>query len=595
MTRSRERIFRGSPVSHGFAQGKVFVYKPYLPELTEHILRPSAVDSEVQRFDRAVRAAQRDLKKLHSRVKKEMGRDFAEFVGVQLALLADEEILGQTRRFIRKRARNAEFSYAETLKHLTRQVAASEVVLFRERALDVVDVGSRVLQHLLGDEFPSLHTLEPGSIVVARDLPPSEAALLDPAKVKGLVLEGGGRTSHTAIMAKAKEIPAVVGVDSIMRHAHDGQVLFVDGYRGLAILNPTRKRLRAYEDDIALYQRHQQSLSRLAAAEPVTADGRVIELSANIEFLAEAETALKHGAKGIGLFRTEYMYIARQRPPTEDEQFEVFARVARLFDPLPVIIRTFDLGGDKVIPGYTESNPFLGWRGLRLCFDNPGLFHGQLRAILRASAFGNVKIMFPMVSAIEELRRAKLLVEEAKDELKRARVKYDKQIDVGVMVETPAAALMADELARECAFLSIGSNDLTQYTLAVDRGNERVAGLFDQFNPAVLHLIRLTIDAAHRQGVWVGLCGEFASDPLGIVVLLGLKIDEISVAPGAIPEAKNVIRSVDIESAAEIIGKTTELSTPLEIRRTLRREMYRRFPKLAEFMFELEQEEDNHV
>jgi phosphotransferase system enzyme I (PtsI) len=421
MTRSRERIFRGSPVSHGFAQGKVFVYKPYLPELTEHILRPSAVDSEVQRFDRAVRAAQRDLRKLHSRVKKEMGRDFAEFVGVQLALLADEEILGQTRRFIRKRARNAEFAYAETLKHLTRQIAASEVALFKERALDVVDVGSRVLQHLLGDEFPSLHTL---------------------------VLEGGGRTSHTALMAKAKEIPAVVGVDSVTRYAHDGQILFVDGYRGLAILNPTRKRLRAYEDDIARYHRHQQSLSRLAAAEPVTADGRVIDLSANIEFLAEAETALKHGAKGIGLFRTEYMYIARQRPPTEDEQFEVFARVARLLDPLPVIIRTFDLGGDKVIPGYTESNPFLGWRGLRLCFDNPGLFRGQLRAILRASAFGNVKIMFPMVSAIEELRRAKQLVEEAKDELKRARVKYDGQIDVGVMVETPAAALMADDVNR---------------------------------------------------------------------------------------------------------------------------------------------------
>ena len=590
-TSNRERIYRGIPVSHGFALGRAYLHRSGLPETEERILEPSAVPTEVRRFRGAVGAARQDLDNLHAQVKREMGRDFAEFIGVQLALLQDEELLTETERFVRERCRNAEFAYAETLRNLARPIAGSGVALFRERALDVVDVGARVLRKLLGDELPSLHSLSEGSIVVAHDLPPSEAALLDPGKVCGLVLEGGGKTSHTAIMAKAKEIPAVFGTDAVARGAENGQRMVVDGYRGLAILDPTPQRLRVYESDIARYEQYRRSLSRLADEEPVTCDGKVIDLSANIEFVMEAKAGMKYGARGVGLFRTEYSYLARAQPPTEEEQFQTIAEVARMMSPMPVIVRTFDLGGDKVIPGYSESNPFLGWRGLRLCFDNQELFKGQLRAILRASAVGNVKVMFPMLSTVEELRRALILLEESKEELKESGADYDDGMEVGVMVETPSAALMADHLAKSCSFLSIGSNDLTQYTLAVDRGNERVAGLYDHFHPAVLQLIRTTVDAAHRQGIWVGLCGEFASDPLGIMVLLGMGIDELSVIPSSIPEAKNIIRAIDTSTAAEVVGRALELATAVEVRRLLHRELHQQFPKLAEFMFQFEDDE----
>ncbi|MFO7637886.1 MAG: phosphoenolpyruvate--protein phosphotransferase [bacterium] len=591
----REQLLRGISVSQGFASGRAFVHQAGFLELNEVVLDPGAVEAEVGRFRAALAAARADLDKLRGRVAEEMGQEFAEFIDVQLALVSDADVVERTERFIREKSRNAEFAYSEVLRGMASRVADSRPKLFRERALDLFDAGARVLQHLLGDDPPSLLAIPEGSVLVTRDLPPSEAAMLNPKRVVGLVLEAGGRTSHTAIMARAKNIPAVVGVEGVTRRTREGEPVLVDGYRGLVVVRPTARRQRSYEQDVARHRRHQQSLSRLADANPVTADGKMLDLSANIEFLAEARAALDNGARGVGLLRTEYSYLARLRPPTEDEQYEMLAETARLFDPMPVIVRTFDLGGDKVVPGYSEPNPFLGWRGIRLCFDNPGMFRDQLRAILRASAYGNVKVMFPMVSTVEELRRARLLLQKAQAELRKQGIEFDENIEVGVMVETPSAAIIAARLARECSFLSIGSNDLTQYTLAVDRGNERVAELFDPFHPAVLHLIKRTIDAAHDSGIWVGLCGEFAAEPLGILVLIGLGIDELSVAPAAIPEVKNIIRSVDTESAREIMAAAMALATPLEIRRLLRHEMYRRFPKLAEFVFELEKGESNHA
>lgn len=588
MTARRERILRGVSVSHGFARGPVHLHRSVLPEPDERVLASGQVKAELVRFRAAVAATRDELSGLAERVRKEMGRDFAEFFEVQLALLGDGDVLASTERFIAEKGRNAEFAYLETLKSLTRPMAGSGVALFQERMLDVIDVGRRVLGRLGGDAPESLHSVAPGSIVVAHDLPPSEAALLNPELVRGLVLESGGRTSHTAIMAKAKEIPAVVGVEMACQAASTGQPAIVDGYRGLAVLNPSRQRTRAYEGEMARYERYRRSLTAVTGEEPVTTDGRFIDLSANIEFLAEARSALKYGARGIGLFRTEYIFLARMRPPTEEEQYEVLAEVVRLLNPLPVIVRTFDLGGDKLIPGYSESNPFLGWRGLRLCFDNPEMLRTQLRAILRASAHGTVKVMFPMVSVLEELRRALLMVEAVKQELKRDGRRFDPGVEVGVMVETPSAALLAGELARHCSFLSIGSNDLTQYTLAVDRGNERVAGLYDHFHPAILQLVKHSIDAAHRHGIWVGLCGEFASDPLGIVVLLGMGIDELSVTPALLPEAKNIIRSIDTRAAAEVAESVLKLATAVEVRRLLNREVHRRFPQLARFMFKPE-------
>ncbi|MEO0079889.1 MAG: phosphoenolpyruvate--protein phosphotransferase [candidate division WOR-3 bacterium] len=589
MTRKRERIFRGIPVSHGFASGRVFRHQAYLPSLSERVLQPGEVTAEVQRFRKAVRAAEQELRTLYEQVRRDMGKDFAAFIDVQLALVTDEVVLKETERFIAERLRNAEFAYAETLKRLSSPMGRTTIPLFRERTTDVTDVSARVLRHLLNEPLPTIHELQPGSVIVAHDLPPSAAALLDPAKVAAVVLEAGGKTSHTAIMAKTKEIPAVVGAESVCRLAVDGQEIFVDAYRGLAILNPAPNRLRAYQAEIRRYMEHRETLTRLAQEEPVTLDGKMIDLSANIEFLVEARVAKENGARGIGLFRTEYMYLAKAQPPSEEEQYQVFAEVARLMKPYPVIIRTFDLGGDKVIPGYVEANPFLGWRAIRMCFDNQELFKTQLRAILRASTEGNVKVMLPMVATLEELRRAKLLLEEAKKELRKTGRRFDEEFELGVMVEIPSAAIIAHKLARECSFLSIGSNDLTQYTLAVDRGNQRVAKLFDHFHPAVLHLIKRTIDAAHEAGIWVGMCGEFGSEPLGILILLGLGIDEISVVPGFIAEAKNIIRSIDTTIAAEVVSSALALGTTVEVERLLRRELHKRFPRLAASLFELNQ------
>jgi len=581
-----QKSCRGVPVSPGFALGAAHVYRQYVPVTEERVLEPGQVAEELKRFRQALHAAERELHTLHTQVKRDLGPDFAEFIHVQLTLIRDEEVIKNTEAFIREAYRNAEFAYAQTVKLMSEPVAKSADPLFKERMLDIVDVSNRVMRHLLGDDFRSLLEVEPGTVVFAHDLPPSEAALLDPRKVVGLVLEAGGKTSHTAIMAKAKEIPAVMGAGPICDTVTDGLRVFVDGYRGVAIINPTKNRLRAYDDEIERRRQHRESLSVLTTRESVTADGRTIDLSANIEFIAEARAAKKYGARGIGLFRTEYMYLAKRRPPTEEEQFQVYAEVAKMFKPYPVIIRTFDLGGDKVLGGYAEANPFLGLRAIRLTLEKLDLFGDQLRAILRASAFGNVKVMFPMVSTIEELRRAKLEVERAKGVLKARGVEFDPDFEVGVMVETPSAAIMADRLARDCSFLSIGSNDLTQYTLAVDRGNEHVAKLFDHLHPAVLYLIKKTIDAAHKQGIWAGMCGEFASDPLGMLVLLGMGVDEMSVSPGTIPEAKGIIRAIDTGAAAEVVAGAMKLGTALEVKHLLRREMHRKFPQLAEFQFE---------
>ncbi len=585
MRHKREEIFRGIPVSPGFARGRAFIYRPYIPEVKEKVLSRDQVRKEIERFRYALKVAEQNLHRLYIKVKQEMGRDFADFINIQLALITDEELRNGTESFIREKLRNAEFAYIQTLKRFAGALQESKSAVFLERFIDVTDVSARVLSILLGDKLPSIHFLGRGSVIVARQLLPSEAALLDSQKVAGVVLEEGGKTSHSAIMAKAKEIPAVFGVDSVLNKVKDGDDIVVDGYRGLAIANPSPSRLKTYETEIRRYKRRRASLIARADEEPVTLDGKMIDLSANVEFLIEAQKAKKKGARGIGLFRTEYMYLAKRRPPTEEEQFEVFREVAVMFKPFPVIIRTFDLGGDKVVAGYTEANPFLGWRAIRVCLDEIGLFRMQLRAILRASAFGNVKVMFPMVSTIEELRRVKLLVNELKQELRREGKRFDESIDLGVMIETPSAALLAHKFAEESRFLSIGSNDLTQYTLAVDRGNQRVARLFNHFHPSVLQLIKRTIDAAHQKGIWVGMCGEFAADPLGIVLLLGMGVDEISVVPGLIPEAKQIIRSIDTATAKGVVEEALGMSTALEVERLLNRELHRRFSRLGRLIF----------
>jgi phosphotransferase system enzyme I (PtsI) len=594
-TVNKEQILRGIPVSEGFAIGNIFVYQRFIPNYTLRVLKDTEVEPEKTRFDRAIKETEQELKILQNEIRREMGSDLAELISLQIALLYDQDLYRGTIEFIEKNKRNAEFAYSEVLNKYIVPLNQAKTPFFRERLADITDVSTRVLSNILGVELPSIYEVAKDSIIIAYDFLPSEAALLDKNRVIGVATEAGGKTSHTAIMTKAKEIPSVVGIENLIKkvteiyqnHATDKEIV-LDGSRGMLILEPTEKRILFYKKEQEKIKHHRSYLDTLKESESTTQDGKHIDISANIEFVAEAVNALENGAQGIGLFRTEYLYMARRRPVTEDEQVEIYSSVADRMKPYPVIIRTFDFGGDKIIPGYAEPNPFLGWRAIRLCIDNPELFINQLKAMLRASVKGNVKIMLPMISSIDELRQAKTFLEQAKQDLRSKHILFDENIEMGIMVETPGCAMMAEEFAKECNFFSIGSNDLTQYTLAVDRDNKRVAKLFDTMNPSVLKMIKITIDAAHNNGIWVGLCGEFAADPLGMMILIGLGIDELSMVSSIIPLAKKIIQSIDYSYAQKLSRDVLSMTTAAEVSNYMNAELMKNLPELHKFLTNLE-------
>jgi phosphotransferase system enzyme I (PtsI) len=602
-TIKKGQILRGIPVSPGFAIGNIFIYQRFLPTYREQQIAENEIKSEKQRFQRAIKETEQELNLLKDEIRREMGSDLAELISLQIALLFDQDLYNGTMNIIETEKRNAEYAYSEVLKKYIVPLNEAKTPYFRERLADIMDVSTRVLSNILGVELPSIYEVAPGSIIVAYDLLPSEAALLDRTRVAGIAIEGGGKTSHTAIMTKAKEIPAVVGIENLLKkvsllvpqNVSKNNRIILDGSRGILITDPTEKQFLFYQKEQERIKKQRNYLYSLKESESVTRDGKHIDISANIEFVAEAMSALSNGARGIGLFRTEYLYLSRRRPVTEDEQTEIYATVAQEMKPYPVIIRTYDFGGDKIIPGYTEPNPYLGWRAIRLCFDNPELFLNQIRAILRASVKGNVKIMLPMITEIDELKQAKVFIDQAKKELRVKSIPFDENIELGIMVETPSCVLMADKFASECNFFSIGSNDLTQYTLAVDRDNKRVAKLYHSFNPAVLKLIRLTIEAAHRNNIWVGLCGEFASDPYGIMILTGLGIDELSMVSATIPLAKKIIRSIDYGFTQEVAQKILDMHSAQEAEKYLKSQLEVKYPELANFLDKLESMNQNNV
>ncbi len=559
------------------------------------VLKDTEVEPEKARFDKAIKETEQELKTLQNEIRREMGSDLAELISLQIALLYDQDLYNGTIEFIEKNKRNAEYAYSEVLKKYIVPLNQAKTPFFRERLADITDVSTRVLSNILGVELPSIYEVAENSIIIAYDFLPSEAALLDKNRVIGVATEAGGKTSHTAIMTKAKEIPSVVGIENLIKKVTEAyqdpnknKEIVLDGSRGMVILEPSEKRIIFYKKEQEKIASHRSYLNTLKESESTTQDGKHIDLSANIEFVAEAVNALENGAQGVGLFRTEYLYMARRRPVTEDEQVEIYSSVADRMKPYPVIVRTFDFGGDKIIPGYAEPNPFLGWRAIRLCIDNPELFQNQLKAILRASAKGNVKIMLPMISSIDELRQAKSFLEQAKQDLRSKHILFDEHIEMGIMVETPGCAIMAEEFAKECNFFSIGSNDLTQYTLAVDRDNKRVAKLFDTMNPSVLKMIKMTIDAAHNNGIWVGLCGEFAADPLGMMILIGMGIDELSMVSSIIPLAKKIIQSIDYAYTQKLSRDVLSMATAAEVCDYMNAELKKNLPELHKFLTTLE-------
>jgi phosphotransferase system enzyme I (PtsI) len=551
-----EKMFHGIAVSAGVCQGKILVLHRTRHVIAREDLAEDKIPGEVDRFEQALTRTRQQILEVQRKVMNELSAADANIFDAHLLMLEDQVLVGEVIRLIREQKVNAEYAFHVVAERYAEALTRSNDEYLRERTADLRDMAARVLDNLLEvkDHFDLHHLAEP-RILVSHDLSPSVTAQLEKKFVLGFATDIGGKTSHTAIMARSLGIPAVVGLQEISQELESGDYVLLDGYSGVVIINPTDQTLFEYGQ---LQQRKaslEEKLREIQAQPAVTLDGKAIRLSANIENSGDFESVLAHGAEGVGLFRTEFLFINREKLPTEEQQYQAYRQVAAALKPQPVIIRTLDLGGDKFASHLQlaqEVNPFLGWRAIRFCLQQPELFRTQLRAILRASAEGNVKIMYPMISGMDELNQANFLVEKYKAELRAEGVPLDEKVEVGAMIEIPSAVLVADALAASANFFSIGSNDLIQYTLAADRTNEKVSHLYEPTHPAIVRLIKMTVDAAHHRGIRVGVCGEMAGDPVLVPLLIGLGVDELSVALTVVGQVKYMIRRIKMSEVSEL-------------------------------------------
>lgn len=569
-----QREFRGLGASSGIALGPALVWRPVQPA-SAAVRAAGSPEEETVRLQAARQAAEEELAELRDRAEREMGGEEAAIFSAHLLMLSDPALMGEAEELVRQ-GLSAEAAVEQATERQAALLAALPDAYLAERAADVRDVGGRLLAHLQDRRRPEPR-LEQPAVVVARDLTPSQTARLPKDLLLGIVTEAGGPTSHVAIMARALGIPVVVGVPGIVDATNSGDVVALDGDTGEVVVRPADEELARWRRRQELLEADRRRLAGLASRPAVTADGHPVSLLANISTPADVARALEMGAQGVGLFRTEFLYMDRDDAPGEDEQYLAYREVIERCAPHPVTIRTLDVGGDKQLPYLglkREMNPFLGWRALRYCLDAPDVFRTQLRALLRAAAGGpgeaaRVGIMFPFVVSLEEIRRAKAQVELARRELEARGAPHAGPVKIGIMVETPAAALMAERLAREVDFFSIGSNDLTQYTLAADRHNEHVAQIFDELHPAVLRLIEATIRAADRAGIEVSLCGELAGDARAAPLLLGLGLRKFSAAAPSLPRLKEKISATTLEEARGLARRALQAASAEEVRALL--------------------------
>lgn len=548
--------YQGIAAASGYAFGPAFLFEAQQVQVTKQSLSSEAVFPEEQRFAEKVRQAIREIEEIREITRQKLGDDQAEIFSAHLLILEDPEYIDSIKEMIRSEKINAEAAVQEVTERFLTLFAGLENEYLRERAVDLRDVSRRLLRRLMGIQSKSLSDISGQVILVAHDLTPSDTAQLDRGKIAGIAAEIGGRTSHSAIMARSLEIPAVVGLEKLGGKVKSGDYLIVDGIKGKIFVNPPEDLIQNFRDKQEKLVASHRSLEKLIHEPSITGDGVLVELAANIGNPNDAKKAIANGAEGIGLFRTEFLYMGRNELPSEEEQFSAYKEVVLLLgQERPVVIRTLDIGGDKKLPYLNmpwEMNPFLGYRAIRLCLDQIGILKTQLRAILRASAYGNVKLMYPMIASVQELRAANQLLENVKNDLRQENIPFNEEMEVGIMIEIPAAAVLADQFAREVDFFSIGTNDLVQYTMAADRLNEKVSYLYQPFNPAVLRLIQGVISAAHKEGKWVGMCGEMAGDLAAIPILLGLGLDEFSMSAGSLLPARSLIRQLTQQDASRI-------------------------------------------
>ncbi|MEY2440534.1 MAG: phosphoenolpyruvate-protein phosphotransferase system enzyme [Verrucomicrobiota bacterium] len=567
-TRAEIRL-QGAGVSPGMSHGVIHVVRDDLDDIARYPIAASQIPDEIGRFEAALIQTRMQILEMQQRIAESIGAKDAGIFDAHLLVVEDRTLIDEVLRKLEKDRSNVEWIFQEVASGYAETLSKIDDPYLRERALDIQDVTKRVIRNLQGKAPKPFLALTEPHILVAHNLTPSDAAMMNREQVLGIATDLGSRTSHTAIMARSMSIPAVVGLHDATSRLETGQNVLVDGTNGLLIVHPTPETLAHYREVESKRVRMTERLTHLRETKSTTRDGRHIVLSANIELPQDVDAVAANGAEGVGLYRTEFLYLNRNTLPSEDEQHDTYRHVADQVKPHPLIIRTFDLGGDKLAPGSVDStdelNPFLGCRAIRFCLEHPDIFKPQLRAILRASVVGNIKIMFPMISGLHELRRAIAMLDECKNELGKSGIQFSAETEVGAMIEIPSAAISADMLAREIDFFSIGTNDLIQYAIAVDRVNEKISHLYEPTHPAVLRLLKMIADAAHENQIWVGVCGEMAGDVALVPLLLGLGMDELSVGATLVPRVKRAVQSVDIAECQKLVDDSLKLETPAEI------------------------------
>jgi len=554
------RILKGIAAASGIASGKALLFLHTSFNAQKEKIKPSEIEKELQKLDSAVTEAVKELDGITATLSKGEQLDILE---THKIMLQDPGYLGEIQDAIRIRNLNAAWAVESVTASLIATLEASDDAIIIERVADFSDIGQKLLGELLGKKRPSLGSLTEDVILVSDQLVPSEMLSMDKKHIKAIALDTGGRTSHVAIFARSFGIPTVLGLNSASRKLKNGDHVILDGNTGLFYIRPEWRTDDEYQKKMVDWDKYLTELSSVASLPSVSPDGRTYEMKANIETVDEAALAIKNGANGIGLFRSESLYLGSKGLPSEEYQFQTYKEVLSAMGGRPVTIRTMDIGGDKAVSGMgvNEENPILGWRAVRFCLERKDIFRVQLRALLRASAFGKLHIMFPMISGIDELERVLLLFEQVKDELRNSKIPFDEDLKVGTMIEVPSAALCSDILAKKVDFFSIGTNDLIQYTIAVDRGNEKIAYLYQPFHPGVLRLIKMVIDNAHEAGIPIGMCGEMASDPMATILLAGLGLDEFSMSPSSLLEVRRLLRNHTYAEAKKIAEDVLKLSS----------------------------------
>ena len=582
--RDQEEIrCHGVPASPGIARGPIHVFSIESDDVVRYQVDPAHVPDEIARFESALIQTRAQILEMQQQIAEAIGAKDAGIFDAHLLVVEDQTLIDEVLRRLEIDHCNVEFAFQEVANRYVESLSKIDDPYLRERALDIQDVSRRVIRNLQGKSPRPFLTVDEPHLLVAHNLTPSDTATMNREHVRGIALDLGSRTSHTAIMARSLGIPAVVGLHDATEMFETGVPALIDGYNGLLIIHPSEETSREYVEIERKKGAITEQLQQLRETKSTTRDGRHIVLSANIELPDETEAVLSNGAEGVGLYRTEFLYLNQPALPTEEDQFEIYRQVAQRLAPNPLIIRTLDLGGDKLtdtIETPDELNPFLGWRAIRFCLENVEIFKSQLRAILRASVSGNIGIMFPMISGLDEVRRGREIVRQCQEELRREGKPFHDELEVGIMIEVPTAAIMADRLAREVDFFSIGTNDLIQYAVAIDRTNERVAHLYEPSHPSVVRLLKMVADAAHAHDIWVGVCGEMAGEVLFTPLLLGLGMDELSAGPSIVPRVKNAVQRLTITECRQLVEEVLQLDTPAAVLERCTAVAQRNYPEL---------------